>query len=212
MAIVVIGFVTLFRDLGVGSAVIQRGGASSEWLSTLFWLAVASGIAVTIVTILVAPLIAEVYREPALTDILRALSLSFAITGLGVVHQAVLERDLRYRSVAKVETSASIAGSVAALVLAVAGGGVWSLVALTLVTALVGSALFWSASGWRPGFVFTLRDAHSGGSFGAGLTPFNLANYLARNADYFLIGRSLGPEQWASTRLHTGLCWYRFRW
>jgi O-antigen/teichoic acid export membrane protein len=195
MALVVTGFVALFSDLGVGSAVIQRADAPAEWLSTLFWLAVAAGVVVSVATILAAPVIADIYREPALTDILRVLSLSFAITGVGVVHQAVLERHLRYGAVAKVETTSAIAGSVAALVVAFGGGGVWSLVAMSLVTAALGAILFWIASAWRPGWSFRRHAARSGGSFGAALTTFNVANYVSRNADYFLIGRSFGPEQ-----------------
>ena len=195
MALVVIGFVTLFRDLGVGSAVIQSGQADPVWLSTLFWLAVATGIAVTVATVLIAPVIAGIYREPALTDILRVLALSFALTGFGVVQQAILERDLQYGSVARAEMVGAFGGSIVAIGLALGGGGVWSLVALTLVTAALGTLMFWLVSSWRPSAEFHLRHAGAGGSFGAGLTTFNIANFAARNADYFLVGRTLGPRE-----------------
>jgi len=120
---------------------------------------------------------------------------TFVIPGLSVVHQAVLERQLRYGSVARVETVAAVSGSMVALVMAASGGGVWSLVGQVLVTAAMGTALFWIVSAWRPRRLFQIRTALAAGAFGVGLTTFNVTNYASRNADYFLIGRSLGPEQ-----------------
>lgn len=195
MAIVITGFAALFKDLGVGAAVIQSSHRSPSWLSTLFWLAVGVGVAVTAILALSAPLIAQVYREPSLTDLVRVLSLSFAFTGLGVVHQAILERDLRYPQLARAEAAAAIVGAVTALGAASLGAGVWSLVAQTLVTAAVGTILLWATARWRPALHFSRREARVGGGFGAGLTTFNVVNYLSRNGDYFIIGRQLGPEQ-----------------
>ena len=195
MALVVIGFLTLFKDLGVGSAVIHRAEAPDPWLSSLFWLAAAVGLAVTLLTLLVAPAVAAIYREPALTPLLRVMSASFVIVGFGVVQQAILERDLRYRLVARAETTATVMGSIAAVLVAINGGGVWSLVVQVLGTALVDTLLMWWLCPWRPSLGFRQEDAWSGGSYGAGLTTFNAVNYVARNADYFLVGRSLGPEQ-----------------
>jgi PST family polysaccharide transporter len=42
---------------------------------------------------------------------------------------------------------------------------------------------------------FSWHEARSGASFGSGVTVFNVANFAVRNADYFLIGRVLGPTQ-----------------
>jgi PST family polysaccharide transporter len=195
MAIVITGFAALFKDLGVGSAVIQAGDRSTSWLSTLFWVAAGVGLAVTAILAVAAPLVAQIYREPALTDLVRVLSLTFVITGVSVVHQAILERDLRYFDLARVEGVGAIVGAIAAIAAAEAGAGVWSLVAQTLVAAAAGTLLLWVTARWRPALTFSRREARIGGGYGAGLTTFNVVNYAARNGDYFLIGRQLGPQQ-----------------
>jgi len=192
VALVLVGFLTLFRDMGVGSAVIQRGEASQEWLSTLFWMAMLVGLVVTAGVFLSAPLLAEALREPRLTSVLRALAVAFLLSGFGVVQQAMLERQLRYFAIARVEMLAAFLGSAVAIAAALGGAGVWSLVGQVLAIAGCTSALMWTSSPWRPTRLFRWDAARAGGGFGAGLTAFNAANYLARNADYLMIGRVLG--------------------
>lgn len=194
VALVVIGFLTLFRDLSLGSAVIQRAEISHVLLSSMFWVAVGTGSLVFGAVFLLAPWISLLLNEPLLEGLLRVLALSFVLTGIGVVHQALLERGLQYSSVARAEMLAVSVGSVVSIALAVGGAGVWSLVAQVLIVAALTSILVWLSCPWRPSLVFDVSAARAGGGFGAGLTTYNLVNYLARNADYAIIGRTLGTE------------------
>lgn len=195
MALVVVGFATVFKDLGVGASLIQRAEMSDLERSSLFWVAAAVGLVATIALLVLAPLISDIYREPDLVPVLRALSISFVIAGVGVVQQAIFERELRYAELARVEIVSSIAAGVVAIALALGGAGVWSLVAQSVIGAIIGTVMLWTISGWRPAMRFDRDRAWSGATFGAGITTFNVTNYVSRNADYFLIGRALGPEQ-----------------
>jgi len=46
MAVVVIGFAGLFRDIGTSSAIVQRPDIDDGLLTSVFWLNLAMGIAV----------------------------------------------------------------------------------------------------------------------------------------------------------------------
>jgi PST family polysaccharide transporter len=92
MAAVVIGFAGLFRDLGTAGAIVQRRDIDDGLLTSVFWLNLSMGIAVTGACWLTAPWAALFYREPALLGVLRALSVAFLITSLTGVHGALLTR------------------------------------------------------------------------------------------------------------------------
>jgi O-antigen/teichoic acid export membrane protein len=108
------------------------------------------------------------------------------------VQQALLERGMRFRTVATVELLSVGTGGIVAIAAAVAGFGVWSLVAQAIATAAASAALYTLVGDWRPTREFSRPDLRGVARFGLGVTGFNLFNYAARNADYVLIGAMLG--------------------
>ena len=77
MVTAVTGILNLFRDFGLSTATIQRKDISDSQMSTLFWINVLVGIALTGLAMASAPLIANFYREPRLTSVTVALSAGF---------------------------------------------------------------------------------------------------------------------------------------
>ena len=192
MALVVAGFVAVLRDFGIGAAIVQAADLTDELASTQFWMTLVFGIGAALVLIAVAPAAAAFFHDARVTDVLRAMSITFVIASAAVVHQARLERELRFRAVAQAEVTALLIGLGVAVFVAVSGGGVWSFVAQAVSSSAIMTILLWVASGWRPRFVYSRAAAWTGWKFGAPLTAFNAINYVLRNADYVVIGRSLG--------------------
>lgn len=194
MAMVVIGFVTIFKDLGTSAALIQRKELSEELLSGIFWVNVTFGLLATVVLALIAPVAANFYHEPRIIPILGLLSLTFFISGLSILQQAILEREMAFDKLAKVELFAIASGSVVGIGTALLGAGVWSLVYQTIVVAVVTTILLWISSKWRPKIIFHWAEVKSISSYSLNLTGFQTFNYFSRNADYLLIGRYLGTQ------------------
>ncbi|HTY10700.1 MAG TPA: MOP flippase family protein [Bacteroidota bacterium] len=195
MAMVVVGFLNVFRDLGTSSAIIQRNEISGTLLSGIFWLNVIFGIVVMSLVFVLAPLFASFYGEARLVPILKALSASFFISSIGISHQALLERELQFEKLAKAEISSTLFGAVVGITLAIRGAGVWSLVAQALSTALLSSTLLSLVlSRWKPRLVFSVAEIKSVARFSLNLSGFNMTNYFIRNADSLLIGKYLGAQ------------------
>lgn len=194
MGMAVTGFVALFHDLGTSAAVIQREVVSGVFLSSIFWLNAFLGLLVAVALFLCAPLAANLYHEPRVTLILQILSLSFLVSGLSIVQQAILERELAFEKLAKIEIAASASSSLVCIAAAFLGAKVWSLVFQALMFAFVTTALLWTSSGWRPKGILRWREVISVSRFSLNLTGFNIFNYFARNVDYILIGRFLGAQ------------------
>jgi O-antigen/teichoic acid export membrane protein len=192
MTQIALGLVALFRDIGIGSAVIQKREIDNGLLSSLSWIASGLGCAAMLVCFLAAPLIALFYKQPLVSPMLRVLSLSFAITSVTTVHEAMLNRGMAFRKLAIVEIGAAALSLVVAIAFAYSGHGVWSLVAASLTTSAASSIGLFVAYRWLPAFHFSWSDVRSVTGYGMNLSGFNLFNYFSRNADNVLVGRFLG--------------------
>jgi len=194
MAGVVTGFINLFKDLGTSAAVIQQKHLSPMFLSSIFWVNLAFGLVAMFILFMIAPLAGNLYREPRVGPILKVLSLIFFISGFSIVQQALLERDLEFVKLMKVEVVATVFGSIVGIGAALMKAGVWSFVYQSLAMMIVSTALLWVSSSWRPQMGFRWFEVKSISRYSLNLTGFNIFNYFARNADHLLIGRYLGAQ------------------
>src|ERR1043166_5545919 len=86
MVVVVTGFVSMFKDLGLSAATVQREEITSAQVSTLFWVNVALSIGVGMVTAALAPVVAWFYGEQRLTTIMFVYAFGFLFGGLTIQH------------------------------------------------------------------------------------------------------------------------------
>jgi O-antigen/teichoic acid export membrane protein len=192
MAMVVINFAGLFRDIGTASAIIQRKEIDDVLLTSVFWLNMFMSAAVTASCWVAAPWVAAFYHEPQLVAVFRALSVVFSIWALSNVHAALLSRHFQFSRVAAAELGAGAAGLVVAVACALRGAGVWSLVAASLTNAVASTLITIVAKPWRPKLLFSWNEIRSISGFGLNLSAFNMVNYFARSADNMLIGKYVG--------------------
>jgi PST family polysaccharide transporter len=192
LTLVVTGLIQPFSELGVGAAIVQRREMTERHLRVAFTLATLLGIACAAAVALAAPLLAAAVGDTRATPMLRVLAAAFAIRGIAVVSGAVLRRQFDFRRLFVIDAVASVAGSGAAVGLAVAGYGVWSLV-WGAITQVVLSSVAQAASvrhPWQP--LLAGQECRELFGYSAGSAASGLINYVARNADNFVVGRWLG--------------------
>lgn len=194
MASLALGFTDLFKDLGTGSAVIQRKEISEELLSSIFWINTGFGLIVAAGLYGLSPAIAGFYREPDVAPLMQVLSLSFFVSALSIVQSSLLLRELAFERLAKIELFTSVFSSIVAISAAYAGFGVMSLVYQPLLNSVLVLALLWGVNPWRPKWQFNWCQVQEVAGYSLNLTGFNILNYFARNADNLLIGRYLGAQ------------------
>src|SRR5438477_10732880 len=144
-------FIGLFKDLGLSNATVQRLHITHEEISFLFWINVVLSLATTLLVIALAPVIAWFYHEPRLFHVTLILSLSFIISGLAVQHQALLRRQMQFKSLAVRDVIALVCGIASGITFACLGFGYWSLVAVPVAANVASCILLWSICHWRPG-------------------------------------------------------------
>lgn len=194
MVLALTGIAELLKDLGLSAATIQRRDLSHRQVSLLFWVNAATGAALMLIVIAVAPIIAGFYGRSELGPITVGLSAMFAAGGLTVQHQALLSRRMDYGKLATVEVSAMVVAAAGAILAALLGAGFWALVVFHVGMAVTRAILVWVLCPWRPSRPQRAEDIGKIASFGGNLSVFNFLNYLARHADNILIGRYVGAS------------------
>ncbi len=193
LAGVFLAFIGIFIDQGFSTAIVQRQELEPEHLDTAFWINIGIGLLMTIFGILSASFVASLFSQPQLTPIIRWLSLTFVFSSFSRIQQAILERQLNFKSLAIRSLIAVIAGGLVGVTMAFIGFGVWSLVGQQLVNAIVQVLVLWWVSDWRPGFNFSKKHFQELFSFGINIMGGSLVSFFSRRSDDFLIGYFLGP-------------------
>jgi O-antigen/teichoic acid export membrane protein len=192
MALVFTGLASIFTDLSLGAALIQRAEITEEDRSTVFWTTIQAGAVTTAIGVAVAPLVGRLFGTPEVTPLFFAASFLALLSSIAATQMALLTREMNFRGLELREIAATVAGAVAAIAFALAGAGAWAIVAQSLVVAVVSVVLVWSFSSWRPRFIYSTRSLRTLGSFGIKTLFARLMSYLNLYADNLLVGKFLG--------------------
>lgn len=188
MVTAITGLGQAFADLGLSEATIQHPEISHEQVSTLFWINVSVGLALTAITAALAPVLAWFYREPRLQAITMVVSLTFVLGGLRVQHDALLRRQMRFSTLAVRDISAYVIAVASAIVMALKGAEYWAIVALPLIMSLVIMVLSWATARWMPGLPHRDAKVKSLIAFGGSVAGSYLVGNIYRSADSVLVG------------------------
>jgi O-antigen/teichoic acid export membrane protein len=189
----VTGIIEVFRDGGLSLATIQRDLISGEQQTTLFWLNVALGAGLMLLTLGLTPLITHLYYEPRLAGIMASLAVTFLIGGLGVQHQALLRRQLRFGAAAIIDIASISAGALVAVLLAWRGFGYWALVGMAISSALISTVAAWLVVPWRPGRAAPFAVVRPQLAFGGNIIGTRLVLQFVRTSPSILLGAYWGP-------------------
>lgn len=194
MAMVVVGFVGFFNEVGIGSAIVQKPKLTSTEVNGCFAIALIASVLLALLTFLLSGVTARFFGNPRLEAMISVLALAFILGAFGTVPLAFLRKELHFKAIAGITIVSIIVQSALCLVLAWRGFGVWSLVWGALAANAVQSlGAFW-LSPWRPRGAYDLREAAGLVAYGLKVTSSRVFWYLYSNADKVIIGKVLGER------------------
>jgi PST family polysaccharide transporter len=119
---------------------------------------------------------------------------AYVFNATGDQHLALLQRHLRYKTLAALEVGSEIISTAIAIGMALAGYGYWAIVASVIAGPLVITVGAWVASGWIPGLPRRVSGVSSMLRHGGAVTLSGLVAYTAYNSEKILLGRYFGPD------------------
>ena len=158
LANLVVLFAQMFARMGLASAIVQKPKLSEEDIRAASTVGIALGAACFVAIWGLSPAIGDLFRQPELPPVLRALGVTFIFQGWAATAMGLLRRQLRFRVLSLIGVGTYVLGYlVVGIGLALLGAGVWSLVAAALVSQV--SLAVWELP-WSP----TLSCRFSAGS------------------------------------------------
>ncbi|WCO01136.1 lipopolysaccharide biosynthesis protein [Psychroserpens ponticola] len=184
-----IGFITLFTNMGFGSSIIYESETSQKQLSSIYWLNYGLSVFSFLVIISTSQFAANFYNEPKLTSIVFVAAFNLLIFPFYIVQYKLLERDLEFRTISKINLSGILIGSIAAVIGAYLGLGVYALILQSLVVSVVRLFMVMIYRRWLPSFYFNFHEIKSMVWYSLKYKASNMVRYFERNIDYLILGK-----------------------
>lgn len=190
---VIISLGSVFGHLGVGNALVQRVHLEERHLHTGFWLSLLVGAMATAAVWVSAPFFAVALRSDAMTPLLRLLSVSFLMVGFSTVSRSLLQREMRFRTIAILQATSYTVGYLCiGIPMAFSGYGYWSLAAAHLGEVATNSVMTWLAARHRISLRWDLEAVKQLLSFGGMQTVSTILSYAITQTDKVIVSRWLG--------------------
>lgn len=189
MIMVFIAISNTIVESGLGAALVNKKEATEKDFSTIFYMNTALSLIFFILLISFAPYIAEYYRQPQLTLLLRTLSVILIFNALNNIQYTQLIKNINFKQLAKVNLAATSIACLVSVIMAYKGFGVWSLVIQLVLIAFIRTILFWMWSKWRPKLIFSISSLKELFGFGSKLLLSALLDTIYNNLQALVIGR-----------------------
>jgi len=190
----IMAFLQIFSDAGVSSAIIHFRSVTREQFSSLYWLNVAVSLGLALFVALGSHWVATFFEKHELQPLLMLAALTLVISSLGQQIRIVAQKNMRFSELAWVDVAGSLISLVTVVTVAYLGGGGYSVIAGSMMSAVVITFVVWwrLADGWRPQFRMRLGEIGEFVKFGSYMVGNNLINAFNSQVDILLGGRLLG--------------------
>lgn len=188
-------FIELITPLmrgGLPEALIQSEGSSEIQADTCFWSNLLASLALAAAILVCAPLAGNLFGLPMLAPVLRVLSVMLPIGALTATHEARLTREFGFKALAVRGIVANVLSGACGISLALAGAGVWSLVAQRLLFCAASTLMTWKAFPWIPRLRVSASELRKMIRFGVPMIASGFLGTLNSRIMDLLLGYFLG--------------------
>jgi len=192
IGLLVINTVSMFRDLGLGPALIYQKRDVERASNTAMILFPLVGVVLTAFTFVIAPITADFFNSSASRPVIQYLSLTLLLVTFGITPSILLDKEMEFKRQFLPELGSMIAYGGVAIGLAYGGYGVWALVYGKILSLAVWVGLIWLVAPWKPKWEFDFGIAKEMLGYGRHILAVSLIGFLISNLDNGVVGKLLG--------------------
>ncbi|WP_380787428.1 lipopolysaccharide biosynthesis protein [Sphingomonas sp. R86521] len=194
MATPIIVLIEIFTNLGLAQAVVQREKITQADLTSIYWVSLGGASLMLLTVVLSSPLIARMYGQPEVRDIVIVLALQMPIAAIAGHASALMARRMRFGAIALVDVVGTLVVFAVSILAALKGAGYWSIVLGTVAGTLTRAVMDRQLCGFRPGRPTWSPAAPEMMAFGGKLLSASLLNYVSNYANTVVIGVLMGAR------------------
>ena len=176
-------------DSGFSQTLIRKQNPSDEEYKSVLGFNVVVSLVLYAILIIVTPFIAKFYGHSEIASVAPVLFLVLPINSLCVVQTVMFTKEFRFALLSKIVFLSSLISGVVAVVMAVLGFGIWSLVAQRLLMMAIKAVAFWVIRRWRTDARFSLGAIKAMMPFSLRLLATDLIASIYNNVAQLFIGK-----------------------
>ena len=176
-------------DSGFSQTLLRKESPTDNDYKSVFVFNLLSSIVLYLLFVAISPLLAHYYNLRIIIKIAPVLFLLLPLNALGIIQNTKLSREFRFGVLSRINFVASLVAGIAAILIAVCGGGVWALVAQRLLVVAVKSLLLWWRGDWRGNGSFDGRAWKAMAPFSFRLMSTDIVAAIYNNVSQLFIGK-----------------------
>src|SRR5665647_18318 len=192
----VLGFIGLFMDMGLTSAILHKQYITKDQYASLYWINILFSILLYAIIISISSLISSFYEELELKKILIIMGISLIFSAIGQQFKTIEQKELNFKFISIVDISSWILSLGLASILAINNAGVYALVYSALFQFLTSNISFFVFGIRKHGLRlhFKYNETKSYLKIGIYQVGGQIINYFNRDLDALIIGKFFGTD------------------
>ena len=195
MVMVFVGLADVLVDGGLGNALIQKKDVNKEDIHTVFSTNFTISVLLFSLLFLCSGLVESYVKIEGFSLFLRVEAIIILIRAFYVVNFSLLNRKLNFKALAAISLTSQTAATVSAIVLALLGCGIWSLIIKNIILDLVACVLYAVVIRVPFRFGFKKESFRELFSFGAFVSLANMIENVFSNFLSFILGKNYSVEK-----------------
>ena len=195
IAMVILHFLNILADIGIGPAVVQYKELTAEHLNSLFTLNLYIGIALSLLLFLFSSEISRYYADDVLCYVCQIFIIVVIFNSLNVVPNALMRRNKKFKIISLYTLSFQVLGGSVAVWGAFNGWGVYSLIISPIIAAIGVFCVNYYYYPLRFELHINNKAVKTISSFSLFQFAFSFINYFSRNLDKLIIGKHFSMGQ-----------------
>ncbi|RZL69820.1 MAG: colanic acid exporter [Pedobacter sp.] len=192
----IINFFSMFSNLGFNNSIIYKQEEDKNVLSSLYFLNLFLGFIIFGIVYLTSPLAINFFNEPKLNGIVKAASLFFLIVYFGQIYSILMQKELRFKTLAVIDIISVVIGTIITVVLAYRGFGAYSLIYGQIIIQGMKTSMYilYGRDLFKVKMHFRFAEVKDHLRFGVYNLGDGIVGFIQSNSDNLLIGSMLGVK------------------
>lgn len=190
IVLVFISVSNVFLNGGLANGLIREKDTTQADYSTVFFFNLITSIVFYIALFFSAGLVSSFFSQPELESIIRVVGVLLIIGSLSLIQRIILSKEINFKIQTQINIFSALLSGMVAIICAVIGLGVWSLVIKMVLMSIIQSVMLIYVKRWRPSLVFSLTSFKRLFTFGSKIILSEIIRTLYENIYYVIIGAS----------------------
>lgn len=192
----VMGFMELFNDMGITSAILHKQGITKKEYASLYWINWMGSIVMYIILFAITPVVASFYAQPLLNTLIPLIGLNLIISGIGRQYKTLEQKNLLFNTTGIIDIVSALLSLGLSVGLGIYGYGVFALVYSVIFQSLFSNICYFIIGIKKYGLLFHFKYNETKEFLRIGMYHVGgqVVNYFNRDLDILIIGKFFAAD------------------